>query len=302
MTPTAIILLIISAFSHAGWNFLSKREYPTQAFYLVTSVIGVVCVLPFLFRYIELIPLVPLSVWITAGLSGFFLSIYYGFLAGAYRAGDISIAYPLARSLPVLFVFTFMHAMGRGHAPGMWFFLGALLIVGGCILLPLKAFANFHLSNYLNRCCSLAVLAAIAIAGYTLADDMALRSLAGLPGKPISPVAGSLVYIFLEGTSCILWQSMLVAMRKQERKSLAIVLKTYKRSAAVTGVGIYLTYAIVLVSMNYVSNVSYVAALRQLSIPIGALMGIIFLKEPPFLPKLIGIGAIFVGLVLAGTN
>jgi len=111
-----------------------------------------------------------------------------------------------------------------------------------------------------------------------------------------------LLYLFLEGASCLLCQSMMVAVSKQERKSLAIVLKTYKRSAAVTGVGIFLTYAIVLVSMNYVSNVSYVAALRQLSIPIGALLGIIFLKEAPRLPKLIGIATIFVGLVLAGAN
>ena len=83
---------------------------------------------------------------------------------------------------------------------------------------------------------------------------------------------------------------------------IGVVLKTYKKSAAITGIGIFLTYTIVLVSMNYVSNVSYVAALRQLSIPIGALMGIVLLKEPPFLPKLIGIGTIFIGLVLAAFN
>jgi len=302
MTSTATILLIISAFTHAGWNFLSKREYPTQAFYLVTSVLGVLFLLPFLFYYAGLISLVPLPVWIMAGLSGFFLAVYYGCLAGAYQAGDISIAYPLARSLPVFFVFVCTHALGRGHAPGIYFLMGILLIVGGCILLPLKAFTHLQLSNYLNKCCMLAVLAAVAIAGYTLADDTALRRLAALPGKPISPVASSLLYLFLEATSCMLWQSLLVAVSKQERLSLAVVLKIHKRSAAVTGVGIFLTYAIVLVAMNYVSNISYVAALRQLSIPIGALMGIVLLKEPPFLPKSIGIGAIFFGLVLAAIN
>ncbi len=302
MTATAIILLIISAFTHAGWNFLSKREYPTQAFYLVTSVIGVVVWLPFPLYHLDLMSHVPLSVWITAGMSGFLLALYYGSLAGAYAAGDISIAYPLARSLPVLFVFMCAHALDRSHVPGAYFLLGILMIVGGCILLPLKKFTNLQPSNYLNRCCLMAVLAAVAIAGYTLADDMALRSLAALPGKPISPVTGSLLYLFMQATSCMLWQSMLVAMSKPERKSLTIVLKTYKRSTAITGIGIFLTYSIVLVSMNYVSNVSYVAALRQLSIPIGALMGIAFLKEPPYLPKSLGIGFIFLGLVLAAFN
>jgi len=42
MTATATILLIISAFTHAGWNFISKKEHPTQAFYLVANTIGVI--------------------------------------------------------------------------------------------------------------------------------------------------------------------------------------------------------------------------------------------------------------------
>jgi len=51
-----------------------------------------------------------------------------------------------------------------------------------------------------------------------------------------------------------------------------------------------------------VSNVSYVAVFRQLSIPLGAIFGIVFLKEPRYLPKTIGITAIFLGLVLAGVK
>ncbi len=78
------------------------------------------------------------------------------------------------------------------------------------------------------------------------------------------------------------------------------MLRAYKRSAALTGIGIYVTYGLVLASMNFVSNVSYVAAFRQLSIPIGALLGMAFLKEPPYRPKIIGLAVIFAGLVLAG--
>ncbi len=52
--------------------------------------------------------------------------------------------------------------------------------------------------------------------------------------------------------------------------------------------------------MNYVSNVSYVAAFRQLCLPIGAMFGMALLKESRYLPKIVGITAIFVGLVLAG--
>ena len=180
--------------------------------------------------------------------------------------------------------------------------VGVILIVCGCILLPLKAFGDFHFSNYINPCCMLAVLAAVWIAGYTVADDLALRYLRELPGKPMNPVEGTLVYMVMEGISCSLWQCLFVFVNRRERQNMSIILKSYKGSAALTGIGIYVTYGIVLVSMNYVSNISYVAAFRQLSIPLGAILGMVFLKEPHYLPKIVGIAVVFLGLVLAAVN
>jgi len=66
------------------------------------------------------------------------------------------------------------------------------------------------------------------------------------------------------------------------------------------GVGMYLAYVLILFAMLYVSDASYVAAFRQLSIPLGATLGIVLLKEPRYLPKLIGIVAVYGGLVLVG--
>lgn len=60
------------------------------------------------------------------------------------------------------------------------------------------------------------------------------------------------------------------------------------------------TYGLVLAAMAYVSNVSYVAAFRQLSIPIGAVLGLTLQNEPRYRPKLLGIGIVSVGLVLVG--
>ena len=91
MTVTAAVLLIISAITHAGWNYVSKKEHPTQAFYLVANTIGVICVLPILLYYGDQVHLIPASVWIFAVMSGFLLAAYLQALAGAYRSGDISI-------------------------------------------------------------------------------------------------------------------------------------------------------------------------------------------------------------------
>ena len=54
----------------------------------------------------------------------------------------------------------------------------------------------------------------------------------------------------------------------------------------------------VLFSMAYVDNVSYVAGFRQLSIPIGALLGMIVLRESLVAPKIVGVLGIFSGLVM----
>ena len=302
MTITATILLIISAFTHAGWNFISKKEYPTQAFYLVSNTFGVICILPILLLYWSRIPMISTPIWLFMVTSGFFLAAYLATLAGAYRAGDISIAYPLIRSLPVIFVFIATLVLGKGHEVSGFLIAGLILIAAGCIVLPLKSFGDFQIKAYQNLCCYLAIVSALGVAGYTIVDDEALRQLRASANMPLNPVTGTLVYMVLEGISCSIWQAIFVFCDTREKNNISAVFKSGKSTAAITGIGIYLTWGLVLVSMNYVVNVSYVAAFRQLSIPLSAIFGMTLLKEPRYFPKKTGIAAIFIGLVLAGAG
>ena len=146
------------------------------------------------------------------------------------------------------------------------------------------------------------MLSAVSIAGYTIADDEALRQLRQLAGTPFNPIEGTLVYMVLEGISCSLWQCVFIFFNLRERKNITRTLNALKGPAAITGIGIYLTYGFVLASMNYVTNISYVAAFRQLSIPLGAIFGISLLKEPCHPPKIVGILTIFIGLVMVATG
>ena len=73
-------------------------------------------------------------------------------------------------------------------------------------------------------------------------------------------------------------------------------------SAAFMGFGIYLTYSLVLISMAFVTNVSYVVAFRQLSIPLGVVLSLWLLKEPVYVPKLVAVVVMFIGLILVGTG
>ena len=58
-------------------------------------------------------------------------------------------------------------------------------------------------------------------------------------------------------------------------------------------------YVLVLLAMHFVTNVSYVQAFRQMSLPLGAFLGIVFLKEKTSGPKLVGLALIVGGLVAA---
>lgn len=298
MSTTAVILLLISAFTHAGWNFLSKKDYPTPAYYFVANTFGVICLFPIIPYYWSRMPMIPGLVWILAFISGFFLAAYMIALAGAYRAGDMSIAYPLSRSLPVILVFVLTMILGTGHKLEVWAILGLILVAAGSIILPMKSWRDFHILNYKNLCCLLAVLAALGISGYTITDNEALRHLSNQPEVPFGPLDATLIYIVLEGVSCSIWQFVLAIFSVGERKNMIIVLQNYKGSAVITGIGIYLTYGLVLAAMNYVTNVSYVAAFRQLSIPIGAIFGMALLGEPRYFPKIVGVTTIFFGLAL----
>ena len=60
-----------------------------------------------------------------------------------------------------------------------------------------------------------------------------------------------------------------------------------------------MTYVLVLLAMNYVSNVSFVQVFRQIGLIFGVAGGVIFFKESLTLPKLLGMGLIFTGLVIS---
>lgn len=300
MSVTAAVLLIISAVTHAGWNLIGKRFHSTAASFLLASAIGVVILVPFPLIFTEVVSSFPPVVWLLLGLTGLFQAVYYISLAAAYRRGDMSLIYPLARSLPAIFVAIFAVIIGRADRISAQAFGGIFLIVAGGFFLPMKHFRDFAFRKYFNIAFALALLAALGTTGYSLADDGALRSAWAGIGEDTASWKVSAVYACFEGVSSVLWMAAYVLIHPGERQGFAGLKGV--RSAALMGVGIYLTYTIVLVSMAFVDDVSYVVAFRQLSIPIGVVMGIIFLREKLYMPKAAGALIMFVGLVFVGTG
>ena len=300
MSLTAVVLLMISAGTHAGWNVVGKRQHPTAAFFLVANIFGGLGFLPVFFYNWGKLTIIPVEIYGLSMIGGFFCFVYFAALAAAYRSGDMSIAYPLSLSLPVILVLFFTLATGGGQELSGWCLVGMVIVAFGCFALPMKRFSELHWQNYMNACCLFGLLSSIGIAGLTVADYAGINRLCLLPGRPFGAIDGPLTYLVCESAMISACLTTLVIFIPAERRSFVTTLRSSKSSAAIMGVGMYLAYVLILFAMLYVSDASYVAAFRQLSIPLGATLGIVLLKEPRYLPKLIGIVAVYGGLVLVG--
>ena len=258
--------------------------------------------LPFLWLYRGVLPHITPATWAWVAATGVAQAIYTTGLAGAYRRGDISLAYPLARALPVLFIAAISILLGRGSQIGRISLLGMALITAGCIILPLRNFKQIQLRDYFSGVYLMAFVAAIGTTGYTLIDDQALRLLRSTAEITLTSTQITLLFITFQISSTAIMIGLATLMFGPTRRELRTVLqdRSLVRVGLITGVVIMATYGLALAAMGYVTDVSYVAAFRQLSIPIGATMGIVLQNEPRFRPKLIGISIVSIGLILVG--
>ncbi len=302
MSLIAILLIVVSAILHAGWNLHSKSRNPSAAFFLITSVAGLVIFSPFLARHAALLTLIPGRTWVLIAGTGFFMTVYYVGLAGAYRSGNMSIAYPLARSSPLIVVSVVTMILGRGDQVSYRCLGGIVMVVWGCFMLPAQKFTEFRARNYWNATCGLALMAALGTAGYSMMDDEALRELRNASKYGLTPLSASLFYAGLETGSSVLWQLLAARVIPGGWAQLRGELRNGVGHPLMSGVAIWVAYSLVLVAMGFAKNISYVVAFRQLSIPLGAALGILVLKEPAWPPKIAGVAMIFLGLMLVAAG
>ena len=302
MSFTAAVLIIVSAFMHAGWNYVSKRSSPSLAFFWIAAVSGAMVTSPLLVVHRRVLGVISAETWLLILLTGIAQAIYMSGLAGAYKRGDISLAYPLARALPVLFIAAISLLLGNGNDIARISLIGMILIIAGCIILPLRNFRQTRLRDYFGSVYLMAFIAALGTTGYTMLDDQALRLLRSNPHVLLSTTNTTLLFIAFQVGSTAIMLGIVTLLYRPERELLQRMLKNRSLvlTGLLTGVVIMATYGLALAAMAYVTNVSYVAAFRQLSIPIGAMMGLILQGEARYRPKLIGIAIVSIGLILVG--
>ncbi len=101
MSDTALLLILLSAAMHAGWNLILKTTRHKLAFnvFMHASAIGVFSL--FWLLRDGAIPPPAGPVLPLAASAGFFFAIYHACLTASYERADVSLAYPLTTTGPL---------------------------------------------------------------------------------------------------------------------------------------------------------------------------------------------------------
>jgi uncharacterized membrane protein len=289
MPTTAALLVILSAATHAYWNFLLKRSGGTQLFVGLSKVGEVV-----MFGPIFLALVVPTitrldGLFSLAVVGAAFVLANYVCLAWAYSHGDLSFVYPLARGSILLFLplLAFVTVGERVSGLGA---MALVLILCGIVTLQLPSLEWRSLASLGARLRSpattFALLAAFAAACYTLWDKHAVQRVP----------AFAYIYLYTAITAvaygAFIW-------RRYPRSEVAAQWRLHRGAILQVGFFNITSYLLVLVALRTGTS-SYVIALRQLSIAVGVLLGWWLLREQVSVPKRVGVALIVLGCIVVG--
>ena len=274
MSFAVSMAVLLAALLHASWNAMIKGGgdvlHDTAGIVVGAMLIG----LPFLF----VVPVPPAAAWPFIIASVVVHLAYYWLMISAYRAGDLSLVYPLMRGVaPLITAIAGIAVLGEMPAPMAW--LGMLLVSGGVFLLgyralghaPSRAAVGFALAN------------AAVIALYTLIDGRGAR----VSGNAWSYI----VWLFvLDGIPFSLW------MLATRRETFIAHLRRRSRRALAGGGLSAAAYAISVWAMTK-APVALVASLRETSVLFATLIGARLLRERLSARRWSGVIAVVLGVL-----
>ena len=271
LTLPVTLAVLGGALLHAAWNTLVKaaqdKELDTYAVAAGSGVLALL-LLPFL-------PLPAPASWPWLAGSAAVHILYFLFLAGAYRYGELSYVYPVMRGGGPMIVaasgaLVFAEVLRRTE----W--LGLLLVCGGIL-----AFAS---GAHDRRATLFALANAVVIGAYTLIDAEGARA-------SLAPVSYTL-WFFAINAVVIITMGMVKRGRAVPQYLRGHWLRALAGGACSVG-----SYAIALWAMTR-APVALVAALRETSVIFAAVLAAVVLKEKLTRRRLVATGAVLAGLVL----
>jgi drug/metabolite transporter (DMT)-like permease len=270
LTLPVTAAVLAAALLHAVWNALVKssadKQLDTFAVAAGSGLLALVA-LPFL-------PLPAAASWPWLAGSALVHILYFVFLAGAYRWGELSYVYPVMRGGgPMIVALTGVLAFHEMLRSAEW--LGVALICAGIL-----AFAS---GAHDRRATLFALANACVIGAYTLIDAAGVRA----SGAPVSYtfwffVANGLV-IFALGVA-------------QRGVALPAYLHRHWLRALAGGACALGAYSVALWAMTR-APVALVAVLRETSVIFAALIGTLAFGEKMTRRRLAATGAVLAGLI-----
>jgi drug/metabolite transporter (DMT)-like permease len=281
VTAWALVLILAAAFIHATWNLLNKRASGHATFTWVVAVLSAVFYAPVAVAAVVFwqAQIGLLEIGLMAGSAALHTG-YFVLLNEGYRAGDLSLVYPLARGTGPL-LSSMAAILFLGERPSVVGLAGALLIIGGVVVLTSNP-------EQLRRAgarmaVQYALVTGAFIAAYTLWDKQAVSRFAMSP-------------ILLDWGANLGRALLLTPFALSHWHETRVEWQTHRREA--TGVALLapLSYILVLTALAF-TPVTYVAPAREISILIGTMMGTRWLAEGDAYRRLLGAGAMVAGVI-----
>jgi drug/metabolite transporter (DMT)-like permease len=276
MSTSAVLLVLLAAVLHAGWNALlrvSGDRLTVMA--LLNGCAGAIafCLLPFAgLPDARAWPMVLTSTGLHLG--------YNLFLVAAYAHGGLGQVYPIARGAAPLLVLVLAWVF-LGEAVSGLQVLAVLITSGGIAAL---AFAGGRHLRLRSEGLFFALGTAGFIGAYTVVDAAGARA-AG------SPHRYALTLFVLDGLACLA-----VAIARRRGTMLTVARRDW-RSIILAGAMSLAAYWLVLWALT-LAPAANVAALRETSVVIAALIGALVLKEPLGGWRVTAAGVVAVGAIL----
>ena len=289
MSDVALMIVIVAAFLHSGWNYFLKKSLDKLTYIWSFLLVSLVFYSP-MFCYYWVRSDISMEGWLCIAATGVLHLLYFVFMGSAYERGDLSLVYPISRGsgpllvplMAVLILHEQIYPLGA---------LGIAMIVFVIYVIHLKSFAvDSFLEPFRavkHGASSWAIMTGLMIAAYSLVDKVGV----GFVEPPL--------YIYLMLLIVVALLSPFVLTRKREE--LKKEWRCNKNNILALGVVVLLTYMMVLFAFR-MSKVSYVVAVRELSIVLSALYGLVWLKEQYATQKLTGSSIIALGVILVGVS
>jgi drug/metabolite transporter (DMT)-like permease len=270
LTLPVTLAVLGAAALHAGWNVLEKsggdKDLETVAIAVGSGAIGLV-----------LLPLLPApspASWPWLAGSALVHILYFAFLAGAYRHGELSFAYPVMRGGGPMIV-ALAGTVFMNETLSLKSSLSIVLICAGII-----AFAS---GAHDRRATAYAVANAAVIGAYTLIDAQGARA----SGAPVSYTLW-----FFAANGAIIGA---YGLARRGADVTCFLRRSWLRTA-VGGACAVGAYAIALWAMTR-APVALVAVLRETSVVFAALIAFWILKEKLTRRRMLATAMVLLGLV-----